>query len=674
MKKGRCIIVVLFAIVWHYALTIQGQGKEVDSLYVLLNKNEIPDSSKVNTLNRLSELIIYFNPDSALSINSKSIEISLRKNLHTQEASSYFTRATLYFQLDYLDSAKSFSNRAIDIYTQLQQPILLGKSYNILGSIALELEDHNLALKSLIKGLEQFKSVNHKPGIAASLNRVGIFYAKREDYESARKYFEESLPIFTDLQRTDQVVNILNNIGVSFFQEKKYDKALEYYFRSLNLAKENSLNEKLPVRELNIGKTYKEMKDFSSAAKFLNQSLASAEAYSNNRIICLAILHLGILEGIQNKHSKALKHLTKGLDLAIKLQDKDTEAQYYQHLSSTYAALERYPQAYKNYLKFDMLKDSLTSISRNNEILVLQNQFEARQNEQKIAILQHAADKKNIIIYAVLIGTGLLILSFFLIIVNYKNKQKSLNLIHLQKEEISRQKINDLLKDQELISIRDKLEGQENERKRIAQELHDGVGGTLASIKMALLKLYKNTELKQGFTDIVERLDLACEEVRTVSHNLIPPVFHNSPLTDVIKEFVREISDSKEVNIYYEFYPKQELETISKNVQVDIYRIIQELLTNAIKHADASEINLYLTKHDDYINLMVEDDGKGFQPDMAHSGIGLKNIQSRVTSLKGSITIDSNPGAGTTVTVDLALDDEKYSASEGIPESSDFQF
>ncbi|GAA0891043.1 sensor histidine kinase [Fulvivirga kasyanovii] len=652
------ILLLSGLILW--GIAAGAQNKVIDSLNHLIDSKDISDSLRIEAMVELSSTLRYSSFDEAIKINDEALAESRKSKLISTEASAYITRALIHAQTGNLDSAKQFCHQAIVLSKRIADDLHMALAYNVLGSVNLSQGNYANAIRAYTDGLEKFRSISHESGTAATLNRIGNFYLKRKQYNSSRLYYEQSLAVFEKLKRYDQVTGILNNIGVSYYQENNFSKALEYFSRSTKILEQINMPEKLAIRELNIGKTNTHLEKYQEADHYLKKALEHAKKYNDKKVMCQSLLNLGILKRLQHDDTSAILYLKEGLELAKNMHDHDTEIEFYETIAKSYAQQNNYERAYVYYQKFDFLKDSLLNLEKDREVLILQNQFEAKQNEQKISLLQHEAEKKNIILLALIIGSILLILSMVLVLINYNNKQKSLRLIHTQKEEISRQKITELIKDQELNSFKNKLEGQENERKRIAQELHDGIGGTLASIKMNLLGLKTDDgSLKDRLNDITLRLDNACEEVRMISHNLIPPVLHNSALTEVIKNFVNEVIGTRNIVVNYEFYPKKQIEAIDKNIQVDIYRIIQELVTNAIKHGKAQEISIYLTMHDDYVNLMVEDDGTGFRNDGKQDGIGLKNIQSRVAALDGKITIDTNIGKGTNVIIDLSLSHDK---------------
>ena len=203
------------------------------------------------------------------------------------------------------------------------------------------------------------------------------------------------------------------------------------------------------------------------------------------------------------------------------------------------------------------------------------------------------------------------------------------------------------------------IHAEENERKRIAGDLHDGVGQIMSAAKMNLSSLesrlgFNNDEDKLAFEKIVSLVDESCKEVRSVSHNMMPNALLKSGLSSAVKEFIDKI-DSRvlKVNLYSEGLN----ERIDSNVETVSYRIIQECVNNVIKHSGANELDISLIKDADGIAATIEDNGKGFAvADKSRTeGIGLKNILTRIEYLKGAVDFDSAPGNGTLVAIHVPL-------------------
>lgn len=276
---------------------------------------------------------------------------------------------------------------------------------------------------------------------------------------------------------------------------------------------------------------------------------------------------------------------------------------------------------------------------KQNENLLLKTDIENEQRQKRILWIS------TLII--ILVGS----LITYLLQKNTKRKQK----LAEQQKEIETQKLATVLKEQELTAIDAMIEGQEKERQRIANDLHDDLGGLMATVKLHFnaLKDKKSPEL---FAKTNTLIDEAYNKVRSVAHAKNSGVIAKHGLLKSIKEMADKISISNKLEIEVIDYG---LETrLENSLELTIFRITQELVSNAVKHAEASEITIHITNHDDSLNLMVEDNGKGFNQNQitkTNKGMGINSIDKRVEHLDGKMTIESEKNKGTTIIIDIPL-------------------
>lgn len=226
--------------------------------------------------------------------------------------------------------------------------------------------------------------------------------------------------------------------------------------------------------------------------------------------------------------------------------------------------------------------------------------------------------------------------------------------IKAKTEEMSAQIISELLKESKLDIAKERMSGQEEERKRISRELHDGIGGHLTGIKLFLENMLEESE-DEGIQLLLTDIDRLYNEVRNLSHDLLPPEFEETSVKEVLKVYIEQYMLRGHMEINLSFHPKGKWDLVDQMVQIDIYRIVQELLQNAIKHASASEIDLEVVRHDNYIAIMVEDDGKGMSSKDERNGTGLKSLRNRLELINGKIFIDSQFGRGTIVNIEMPI-------------------
>jgi signal transduction histidine kinase len=216
----------------------------------------------------------------------------------------------------------------------------------------------------------------------------------------------------------------------------------------------------------------------------------------------------------------------------------------------------------------------------------------------------------------------------------------------------------EIIKQQD-ISTRAILQAEENERKRIAADLHDGVGQLMSAAKMNLSAFehdlpFKSDEQKSAYEKAIALVDESCREVRSISHQMMPNALLKSGLSSAIKEFIDKIDSSIiKINLHTEGLN----ERLDSNIETVCYRVIQECVNNVIKHSGANTLEISLIKDEDGISATIEDNGKGFNSKEVEKveGIGLKNIRSRIQYLKGTVDFDSEPGKGTLVAIHVPV-------------------
>ena len=291
------------------------------------------------------------------------------------------------------------------------------------------------------------------------------------------------------------------------------------------------------------------------------------------------------------------------------------------------------------------MRDSLFNLEKTKEIQRLNSQYETARKEQQIQSQQNRIRMQNYL----MAGIGVLVVLGLMLAFSYYKRYRLKQESQLQAE---------ILKQQEL-KARAILEAEENERQRIAKDLHDGVGQMMSAAKMNLSAIeselsFTDPKQKESFDKAISLVDESCKEVRTVSHIMMPNALLRNSLGNAIHEFVNKLSNkTMQVHVYTEGLD----EKLDTNVETVLYRVIQECVHNAMKHAQATNLDISLIRDKDGISGTVEDNGKGFDPADKENfeGIGLKNIITRIEYLRGTVDFDSAPGRGTVIAMHVPL-------------------
>lgn len=435
------------------------------------------------------------------------------------------------------------------------------------------------------------------------------------------------------------------------------NESLEYF------QKAKALNKKIKDKELeilinnNLAALYNDFLDRpDSALYYFKKDLPYLIQKGNKYDICCNYVNQAASYYYLENYPKSIELLKIADTIPIKKYTKGVKSIINKLLSYNYLALGDYKNAYETYVKFKDFEATVNSEEQSIAISEIQTKYQTREKELENEVLKNKDKKNKALLY---IFIGLLLASLiigFLIIKNARKKEK----ISRQEKLIEQQKLEKALKDYELNSIDMMLEGQEKERQRIANDLHDNLGSMLATLKINFehLKLRKN-ELRDEETKLYERTDELIEEayqkVRRLAHAKNAGVFANEGLIPALKKMAEKISIPGKLQIH--IVPFGFNERLENTLEIAIFRMVQELATNIIKHSKATEATVQLTHHDDNINIIIEDNGIGFDSAKITDaeGMGISTMKKKVEQLNGSFTIDSTPSKGTTIIIDIPV-------------------
>jgi hypothetical protein len=326
----------------------------------------------------------------------------------------------------------------------------------------------------------------------------------------------------------------------------------------------------------------------------------------------------------------------------------------YEKFAINYQGLGDYKNAYSYYEKYNIARDSLNFTAQNIAISDLDKKYQTVEKEKRILEVEAKNKEQKRLIIWTMIFLFLIGIISFLTLKNSRKKQKLAN----QEKELEKQKNLTLLKEQELVVINAMIEGQEKERKQIAEDLHDNIGSVLATLKLHFENLKLNREKKQFdqeklYEKTENLIDETYKKVRNIAHAKNAGVIANVGLLNAVKIMADKISEADKIKIeVIHFGLNQRLEN---SLEITIFRIIQELITNVIKHAEAKNVTINIALYDKIINIIFEDDGKGFNKKNItfSNGMGLDSIEKRIIHLNGTFEIDSTINKGTTFIINI---------------------
>jgi len=285
--------------------------------------------------------------------------------------------------------------------------------------------------------------------------------------------------------------------------------------------------------------------------------------------------------------------------------------------------------------------------------LSAQKQKEIIQLQKDKQIQSLSLKQKSTLNYFLVAAVLVLLVTCVLAYLNIRHR----HLLAKKEAELQQQRFSELEKDKLLVAVDAMLKGQEEERSRLAKDLHDGLGGLLSGVKFSLSNIKDNLIITPDNMSIFERsldmLDTSIRELRRVAHNMMPEMLTKFGLDEALNEYCNTINTTKLLTVKYQSFGMAM--RLEKSSEIIIYRIIQELLNNIMKHAAATEVMVQLIKEEARLSIIVEDNGKEFDTALLknNKGAGLTSIQSRVDYLKGRLDIHSEPGKGTLVNIEF---------------------
>ncbi len=357
----------------------------------------------------------------------------------------------------------------------------------------------------------------------------------------------------------------------------------------------------------------------------------------------------------QKRHREALGLAKEALELCRSENIRSQEVNVMSLLSEANYGLGEYKEAIDLYLRRTELRDSLMDVETTNQMAEMDARYQASEKDKalKISELEIGQRKRQLgWLVALALSLAALVVAVFF---GFKNRMKAKQRIAEQQDALRQQEIRQLEQANQLTALSAMLEGQEQERSRIATDLHDSLGGLLASIKSHFNATKQPGQPSVIFEKTNAMLDGAATEVRRISHNMMPLALALSGLKGALEDVAQDL-EKQGLSCQIELIGLDEL-PLEPARSVMAYRIVQELTHNAVKHAKASHLLLQVIRHENQLTLLIEDDGKGFDVEAARQkkGLGLSSVESRVRYLKGEIEWDSVLGEGTTVSISIPL-------------------
>ena len=582
-------------------------------------------------------------------------DILKRNTTKTNKIVAHRILASYHYYKYATDSALFYANKGVKLIGHQKDSTSLRHLSSLYLMLSHASRDKDLlqdSKKWALKGIEVSKKIGDSIYAGQHIVNLAHIYRIMGDPEKAIELLKASKKYKISL-------NYYEYIALCYKDMKNFDQSLFYQKKALDKHKKDNNHRSIAITLLNIGAIHLEKFEGDKALPYLNKSIKISKEYNYPLVTLNNMINIG--EVFKNKKDffKAKEYYFEVLTIAKESGYLMQQTYVYQQLKDIAVEEKKFEKALTYTEKKNLIQDSIYRMQKDNEISKLEVEYETLKKAKEITVLkknqelktvelQQQQSQKKIIAYAF----GIILIPFIGLLFLYYQKLQTQNELNKKQEEINDQKISSLLREQELKLIKASIQGQDTERKRIAQELHDSIGGNLAAIKLQL-----NSNESKGenlhFLSINKQIDDTYEKVRELSHNLIPKKFGENNFCDVLEEYCNNIGNARNFSSSFNAHPRTEIDHLDEQLQIEVFKIIQELITNTIKHAKATSIELQLNLVNDVLNILFEDNGVGFIVEQNVNGIGFKNIKNRLDKISGTLHIDSMPKRGTIINIEI---------------------
>ncbi|MBP6659254.1 MAG: sensor histidine kinase [Chitinophagales bacterium] len=631
---------------------------DLDSLLHIL-KTAKEDTNKVKLLLAIEDVYAATNIDSSFYYTQQCFLLIKKIKATDFIYSCNLSFAEYYYNKYDFENSIKYCLENIEIVKKKNDLFLLAKSYSNIATIYTRFGRYKLATEYGILSLKLTEKINDTSNMSIRYANLSRLYSDLRQYDKAIYYGKKGITAGEKYKNTKGLLLSLNNTGMSYSQLYQIDKAISIHEKQYSIAKQNDKTTSiisslvnLIMNEYQNGKT----KEINQHITELNKTISIYNNPSDKTIAVYQKITSALFYLINYDYQKCEEQIINGISIADLDGNADGIMTLYEIYSKLKYAQHDFVKGEYLFYKYDSIKENVFSKELSEFSLDLETKYETQKKENEILKQQQQLKKRNNWIVFLLSSIAVLSLLSFLFY-RYFKQQNTI----LEKEKIiQQQKITDLEKEKQLQATESILKGQEEERNRIAKDLHDGLGGLLSGVKYSLNNMKENVILSSenalSFERTVDMLDSGIQELRRVAHNMMPENLIKFGLDTALKDYCTSISNTGKLNINYSSFGMDNFKA-ETNVSITVYRVIQELINNTMKHANATESIVQLVNENNILHITVEDNGKGFDVKNINNfkGAGWTNIQNRITYLKGKINVDSSEQNGTSITIEIPI-------------------
>jgi two-component system NarL family sensor kinase len=624
---------------------IFSQTKVIDNLKQSIRKAQSP-GEKLHAILDLCNQGYSLHPDTLMAYAKKAQTIAQERNDLNDEVWAMYYQSFALTNKGLIDSSLNVANQCLQILPGKAEDCVLqanllnqkGRCYMRKNQYKEAIDMGHQVIDKAEKGKDILLQIKGK-------TLIGWAYLEIGQTNEALNWHLKALRTTNDTTLLEKYGILFANLALNYRGLGKTDSSLYYISKAINYSRENenlfALSNSLAIQ----AQLYTTSGKSQLAEAPLKEVVAIRKLIGDPFYIVSDMAQLGLYYAHNKQPEKGIAICREGIIIATQYK-LDTKLFFlYSTLAENYKAAGNADKYAEVLTQIISLKDSIYQINSAEAIAEMQTKYEVQKKENTIIQQKYDLTKKNFFIYSI---AALLIFTLLFGYIFFRNRKKNQAL-----------KMQALEMEQKKITTQAVMQAEEDERKRIAGDLHDSVAQKMVVAKLNLEALANHlNELdepqKKIYNNITSLLEESTVEVRNLSHSMMPHAFSVLGFASTIEELLNKI-ETPELKIH--FSAEGDFMNINENTTLMIYRIIQECVQNVLKHANATKLDVAMINENNEIDVIIEDNGIGFNTNNADlaEGNGMKNIRSRIQYLNGTLDINSNPGKGAIIAFYIPL-------------------
>ncbi|MCB0572593.1 MAG: tetratricopeptide repeat protein [Phaeodactylibacter sp.] len=620
------------------------------------------DTARVWALMEAGKLYHTRNPDSALLYLEEALELARSISFGRGVARCLINAGYAHYDKGQYDEALALYREALPICAQLGMKRELVAAYNNIANAYNAQGHRRLAIENFEKSIRAMEGADLPPHFPVAVrSNITSLYNNLNLYDQALENGRQCLDLARKIDDHTTVAISLSDIGNAFLGLDQKDSAMFYFRAAVDSARAQGHRQLLATSLGNVADLLRQDGRMAESEKAYEEALVMSKATDDPQSTMYNLHGLSLLYLDKRDYGRAKGYALEALEKSSQ-EEGDYAYALYLTLSDIMLA-QGDMEGYAGYReKYRQLRNKLANGALVGALQEFETKYETEQKEQRIrqleqerTIAQLTLRQKNGLLVALGVFSALLVLLGGL---GYRNLQIRKR-VDGQQLRIQQQQIKELEQERQLQTANAIMRGQEEERSRIARDLHDGLGGMLSGVKQTLFAMKGNQVISESATAalsrVIDGLDRSINELRQIARNMMPEALLRFGLKDALEDYCSNLARPGALDVHFQAYGMAQ--RLGRDTEIVLFRIVQELVNNAVKHAGPRNIIVQLIRDGQRLHLTVEDDGQGFGPQLLEkaAGMGWMNIRSRAAYLGGQLDIQSAPGKGTSASLEFTL-------------------